>query len=363
MNQPQQDFGSSHRPPSIGAPDHLDASRRAMMLGGATLAATVSGAASALDGAPTSAGRGSFDAVAGLGARIANLRKDGAYALGVETGRGVLDVGATARSFGLPAPADVDDLLQNGRGAELRAVIDAAKAEPVRSVLIDLAAAQFGPLVTRPEKIVCMGFNYREHAKETGTPVPKIPPLFNKFNNALNRHGGTIALPTKVARQFDYETELVIVFGKECRDATEENALDFVAGYATGNDFSARDLQTATSQFMIGKTSDGFAPVGPWLVTRDLVPDPNDLKLKTMVNGQIRQDWSTNDMIFNCRQLISFASGIMTLKAGDILFTGTPQGVIFGEKIPREERRWLQAGDEIVSTLEGLGELRFSLTG
>ena len=303
-----------------------------------------------------------FDDVATLGARIANLRQDGGYALGVETEQGVLDVGATARAFGLPAPTDVDDLLQNGRGAELRAVIEAAKAAPADAALLDLSAVAFAPLVTRPEKIICMGFNYREHAHETGTPIPKIPPLFNKFNNALNHHGGTIALPTRVARHFDFETELVIVFGRECRDATEENALDFVAGYATGNDFSARDLQTATSQFMIGKTSDGFAPIGPWLVTRDRVADPNDLKLKTVVNGQTRQDWSTNDMIFNCRRLISFASGIMTLKPGDVMFTGTPQGVIFGEKAPPEERRWLRAGDEIVSTLEGLGDLRFTLT-
>ena len=363
MTQQPQDFRSTRRPPSLaGALDDLDASRRAVVLGGAAFAATVSGAAGAQESASGSTARGSFDDVATLGARIANLRKDGGYALGVETERGVLDVGASARAFGMTAPADVDDLLQNGRGAELRAVMEAARSEPTRAVLLDFAAASFAPLVTRPEKIICMGFNYREHAKETGTAVPKIPPLFNKFNNALNHHGGTIALPTRVARQFDYETELVIVFGKECRNATEENALDFVAGYATGNDFSARDLQTATSQFMIGKTSDGFAPIGPWLVTRDRVPDPNDLKLKTVVNGQTRQDWSTNDMIFNCRQLISFASGIMTLKPGDVMFTGTPQGVIFGEKTPREERRWLMAGDEIVSSLEGLGELRFSLT-
>ena len=338
-----------------------DASRRDIVLGGAALAASVSGAASAQESDARAARRGNFSDVATLGARIANLRKDGGYALGVEMERGVMDVGATARAFGLPAPTDVDDLLQNGRGAEVRAVVEAAKSEPTKAVLIDLAVASFAPLVTRPEKIICMGFNYREHARETGTPIPKIPPLFNKFNNALNHHGGTIALPTRVARQFDYETELVIVFGRECRDATEENALDFVAGYATGNDFSARDLQTATSQFMIGKTSEGFAPIGPWLVTRDRVPDPNELRLKTTVNGQIRQDWSTNDMIFNCRQLISFASGIMTLKPGDVMFTGTPQGVILGEKIPREERRWLKAGDEITSTIEGLGELRFRL--
>jgi 2-keto-4-pentenoate hydratase/2-oxohepta-3-ene-1,7-dioic acid hydratase in catechol pathway len=216
-------------------------------------------------------------------------------------------------------------------------------------------------LVTRPEKIICVGFNYREHAAETNTPIPSAPPLFNKFNNALNNHGGTVRLPTRVARQFDYETELVIIFGKECRDVAEADALEVVAGYATGNDVSARELQTATSQFLAGKTSDGFAPVGPWLVTRDRVPDPNALRLQTWVNGKVRQDWNTRDMIFNCRKLISYASGVMTIKAGDIMFTGTPQGVILGEKAPREQRQWLKAGDEVVSLVEGLGELRVNL--
>ncbi len=117
-----------------------------------------------------------------------------------------------------------------------------------------------------------------------------------------------------------------MVFGRECRNVSEADALDYLAGYCTGNDFSARDLQTLTSQFMIGKTSDGFAPLGPYLVTADRVKDPNNLKLKTLVNGQVRQDWSTNDMIFNCRQLISFASKVMTIKPGDIFYTGTPQG-------------------------------------
>jgi 2-keto-4-pentenoate hydratase/2-oxohepta-3-ene-1,7-dioic acid hydratase in catechol pathway len=208
---------------------------------------------------------------------------------------------------------------------------------------------------------VCVGFNYREHAEETGTPIPTVPPLFNKYNNSLNRHGGTIALPTRVAYQFDYETELVIVMGREARNVTEDQALAYVAGYATGNDFSARDLQTATTQFMIGKTSDGFAPIGPWLVTADRVPDPNSLRLRTHVNGEQRQDWNTSDMIFNCAQLISFASGIFPLSPGDVIFTGTPQGVIFGQKEPREQRAWLKGGDEVTSELEGLGRLTVTL--
>jgi len=119
-------------------------------------------------------------------------------------------------------------------------------------------------------------------------------------------------------------------------------------------------MQTQTSQFLAGKASDGSAPIGPWLVTRDRVPDPNKLRLQTHVNGQKRQDWNTSDMIFNCRQLIAFTS-IMTIMPGDILFTGTPQGVIFGEKAPAEKRQWLKGGDKIVSELEGLGALRFRL--
>jgi 2-keto-4-pentenoate hydratase/2-oxohepta-3-ene-1,7-dioic acid hydratase in catechol pathway len=218
---------------------------------------------------------------------------------------------------------------------------------------------QHAPLVTRPEKIIMMGFNYRRHAAETGTPIPANPILFNKFNNALNHHGGTIVLPNATAKQFDYEIELVIVFGRECRNVSEADALGYVAGYCTGNDFSARDLQYLTTQFMIGKTFDGFAPLGPHLVTSDLVGDPNNLRLECRVNGEQRQDWNTNDMIFNCRQMISFASRMMTIKPGDILFTGTPHGVIFGK--PKAEQVWLKPGDRVVCSVEKLGELAFSL--
>ena len=299
--------------------------------------------------------------VSALGSRLANLRVGAGLSLGAEIEGGILDVTRTAAALGLSAPHDMDDLLQNRRAAEVRAVLEAVGRDRLRANVIPTAEAAFAPLVTRPEKIMCIGFNYREHANETDTPIPEAPPLFSKFNNALNHHLGTIQLPTRVARQFDYETELVIVFGRECHDVTEADALDVVAGYATGNDISARELQTRTSQFLAGKTSDGFAPIGPWLVTADQVPDPNALKLRTTVNGEARQDWSTRDMIFNCRKLISFVTGIMTIKPGDIMFTGTPQGVILGYKEPREQRPWLRAGDEVISEVEGLGELRVTL--
>jgi 2-keto-4-pentenoate hydratase/2-oxohepta-3-ene-1,7-dioic acid hydratase in catechol pathway len=287
-----------------------------------------------------------------------NVRVGGGYALGVKTGRGILNVAAASKALRMPAPLDMDDLLQHGKGGLLTKLAAAAAKGPA-SLYQPEDQIQIAPLVTRPEKIIMMGFNYRTHAAETGTPVPKDPPLFNKYNNSLNHHGGTIKLPVNAAKQFDYETELVIVIGRECRDVPEAEALDYVAGYATGNDFSARDLQRLTSQFMIGKTCDGFAPLGPYLVTSDLVGDPNNLRIETVVNGEVRQDWNTNDMIFNCRQLISFASKVMTLKPGDIFFTGTPQGVILG--LPQDKRVWLKPGDKVVSRLEKLGELRFDL--
>ncbi|MCJ2049994.1 fumarylacetoacetate hydrolase family protein [Methylobacterium sp. J-070] len=332
------------------------------------LTATAVGLAAAASPAQATDGRTKNDAFApeptGMprDMTLINMRRDGGYTLGVKMTSGVLDVGAAGRALGMPFPTDMDDLLQNSRGPVLRALIDAVGATPDKRLVLDASAIDYAPVVTRPEKIIMMGFNYKHHAEETGTPIPKDPPLFNKYNNTLNYHGGTIKLPTEAAREFDYETELVIVFGRECRNVSEADALDYVAGYSTGNDFSARDLQTLTSQFMIGKTSDGFAPLGPYLVTADRVKDPNNLKLRTVVNGKVRQDWNTNDMIFNCRQLISFASKVMTIKPGDIFYTGTPQGVIFGEKTPRKERVWLKPGDEIVSELEGLGELRFRLT-
>lgn len=302
-----------------------------------------------------------FDAVASLDERIGNLKVGERITLGVETDLGAMDVTATAKNLGLSCPADMDDLLQNGRGRELVRLVTEAKAKPKSAKIIAAGDLQFAPLVTRPEKIVCVGFNYRKHAEETNTPIPKAPPLFAKYNNALNHHNGRIKLPTEADSWFDYETELVILFAKPCKNVSEADALDYVAGYATGNDFSARGLQNITSQFTAGKTADGFAPIGPWLATRKRVPDPNKLKIKTLVNGEIRQDWTTEDMIYNCRHLISYASRCMTLKPGDVMYTGTPQGVIWGQKTPLDQRRWLRAGDVVTSSLEGLGDLTVTL--
>lgn len=303
---------------------------------------------------------GNYEDVTSLNARLANINTGSGYALGLEMDAGVLNVTATGAVLGRPAPQDVDDLLQNGLGDQVRSIYNAVMDRPAAAVLLPVQEVDFAPLVTRPEKIICIGFNYKKHAEETGTEIPKAPPLFAKFRNALNHHGGVVTLPTEVDSHFDYETELVIVFGRPCHNVREEEALDYVAGYTIGNDVSARKLQQQTPQITAGKISDGFAPVGPWLVTRDRIANPNNLRLQTFFNGEQRQDWTTADMIFDCRKLISFLAGIMTIEPGDILFTGTPQGVILGEKMPAMLRRWVKPGDEVVSIIEGLGELRVS---
>lgn len=290
---------------------------------------------------------------------LLSYREAGQYRLGVKTPKGILEVNKAASHLKMPAPSSIDDLLQNGKGGMLKRLVDAAANAGGAKFLRSEQGLEYGPVVMNPEKIMMVGLNYRQHAIETHSPIPTNPVLFNKYNNSLNCHNGVIQLPTGVAQQFDYEVELVVVFGKKAHNVSEDEALDYVAGYCTGNDFSARDLQSMTSQWMIGKTSDGFAPLGPYFVSADLVGDPNKLRLETRVNGKQRQDWNTSDMIFNCRQLISFISKIMTISPGDILFTGTPQGVIIGK--PKDQQVWLKSGDQIACSIEKLGELKFTL--
>lgn len=225
----------------------------------------------------------------------------------------------------------------------------------------ELGPAKLGwmPTVLRPEKILMVGLNYRRHAEETKNPIPTSPVLFGKFNNALAAHGSEVPLPVSHATWFDYEAELVLVLGAMARDVPEDRALEHVFGYAVGNDLSARELQRRTSQMLLGKSLDGFAPVGPWIIGRGLVADPDALGIRCRVNGALVQESSTADMIFGCAHLVSYASRTMTLKPGDMVFTGTPEGVIAGK--PEAERRWLRDGDQIRTEIDGLGELEVIL--
>ena len=287
------------------------------------------------------------------------ISKNGGFSLGVTTAKGILDVRAAARFFKKKVPTTIDDLIQRGDRGLTALVHGALGSGKATGLFLDESGIEFGPCVRNPEKILMLGFNYRRHAMETNTPIPASPVLFTKCNNALNGHNGVIKLPVHVAAKFDYEVELVVVMGKTAHRVSEAEALSYVFGYCIGNDFSARDLQCKTSQFLLGKSCDGFAPIGPYLVTADQIPDPNNLKLECYVNGERRQSNNTSDMIFNVAAIISYASQHFTLKPGDIFFTGTPEGVIFG--MPPEKQVWLKAGDRITTVIEKLGELKFTL--
>jgi 2-keto-4-pentenoate hydratase/2-oxohepta-3-ene-1,7-dioic acid hydratase in catechol pathway len=291
---------------------------------------------------------------------LAIAKAGDADTLGVRLPNGILDVLDAREALKIDAPTTLEDLLTSGRAGALDQLIAAGKDR--KEFLRDETNIMFGRLFTKPGKIVCVGLNYKEHAEEAGEKLPKVPILFNKYNNTLNAHNCTIKLPPReVAYKFDYETELLIVMGKTARNVSEAEALDYVAGYAIGHDFSARDLQLETGgQWMVGKTLDGFAPIGPYFVSADLI-DPNNLSIETFVNDepQPRQSSHTSKFIFNPQKVISYTSKLFALEPGDIIFTGTPSGVIIG--MPKEKQVWLKAGDRIVSKIDKLGTLKFDL--
>ena len=293
--------------------------------------------------------------------RLVSIRQaDGSETLGAVIDGGVVDIRATARKLALITPLTLDELLQDGQANVLEEVISSAGTSGV-PLLVE-ADITHGKLFARPGKIICVGLNYRRHAKEVGMEPPRVPPLFNKFGNSLAGHNCIIELPAKeISTKFDYETELLIVIGKTARNVGEAEALEYVAGFCTANDFSSRDLQLElpSGQWMIGKTLDNYAPIGPYFVSADLVGNPNNLKIQTYVNGQLRQSSTTADFIFNTQQVIAYISKHFTLAPGDIIFTGTPEGVIAG--MPKDKQVWLKAGDRITSSIEKLGTLSFSL--
>jgi 2-keto-4-pentenoate hydratase/2-oxohepta-3-ene-1,7-dioic acid hydratase in catechol pathway len=211
------------------------------------------------------------------------------------------------------------------------------------------------PPIPDPPKIVCIGLNYRDHAAESGAPIPKEPVLFSKYATALIGHGAPIVLPP-VSQEVDYEAELVIVIGKRGRHVNKDQAMSYVAGYTIGHDVSARDWQLKKDgkQWMVGKTFDTFAPTGPHLVTTDEVPDPHSLPIRLRLNGQRMQESTTKQMIFGVGEIVAYLSQVFTLEPGDLIFTGTPPGVGFARKPPV----FLKPGDVAEVEIEGLGVLR-----
>jgi 2,4-diketo-3-deoxy-L-fuconate hydrolase len=206
--------------------------------------------------------------------------------------------------------------------------------------------------IERPGKIVCVGLNYRDHAEEQGAPLPEAPLLFAKWQNALIGPGDPIVIPPVVTK-CDYEAELGVVIGATVRDVSAENALDAVAGYICVNDVSARDLQFADGQWTRGKSPDTFCPVGPRLVPRDDVPDPQALAIRAILNGQTMQESTTANMVFGVAELIAYITRTITLEPGDLIATGTPAGVGAFRKPPV----FMRPGDEITIEIEGVGSL------
>lgn len=293
--------------------------------------------------------------------KLMTFMKDGEYRTGVKREEGVLDLAAAVQgsASGEPIPTTVREVIAGGEGAReaVEAFIERLESrdpEQYRAYLNHEDELSLGPCVTDPEKLICIGLNYRKHAEESNMPIPAYPILFNKFNNTLNGHGSDVPLP-KTSSEVDYEAELGIVIGRTAKYVSEEEALDYVFGYCTANDLSARDLQMRTSQWLAGKSCDGFSPIGPYLVSADEVGDPNALAISCTVNGELRQSSNTSDMIFNCKQIISYVSQCMTLKPGDIILTGTPEGVVLG--YPPEKRVYLKDGDVVTVSIEKLGAI------
>lgn len=232
------------------------------------------------------------------------------------------------------------------QGDPLTGVTETGRIAAVHKLLAPIA----------PTNLMCIGLNYRHHAEESNVPVPQFPILFMKSTGSIQNPVDPIVLPRHLrSDEVDYECELAVVIGKLATNVSRKRALEYVAGYTCANDVSARDWQVKKggSQWCRGKTFDTFAPLGPCLVTPDEIPNPNALKIKTVLNGQTVQDWNTNDMIFDVPTLIEFLSGSTTLVPGTVILTGTPHGVGMARKPPL----WLKAGDSVTIEIEKIGAL------
>lgn len=273
--------------------------------------------------------------------------------LGIKTSNGIIDVEETISSNNSSLPTSLNEILiSSGNDKDyLKQYLE------LNPVIIPENHITFAPSVISPDKILCVGLNYDSHTNEVNIKQPEVPTLFSKFNDCLIGHNAPIHLP-KECEQFDYEAELVIIMGKTAKNVSEKDALSYVFGYSAGNDFSARDLQLLTGQWLLGKACAEFAPLGPYIITSDEI-DPDNLDIQCEVNGELCQSSNTKNMIFSCSQIISYISKYITLNPGDIIYTGTPEGVILGRK--DAEKNWLKSGDKIDVTIENLGTLSNTL--
>jgi 2-keto-4-pentenoate hydratase/2-oxohepta-3-ene-1,7-dioic acid hydratase in catechol pathway len=286
--------------------------------------------------------------------RLLQYRDDGVLAAAIALGPegDAFDAGALAAAAGhAPGPWTTRSLLE--AGSEVLADLGQAAREAAVPSLGPVDGLELGPPLHDPDKFICLGLNYYDHAEEIGMPAPSVPMLFAKFRNSLAGPYDDVVIPA-VAGEIDYEAELAVVIGRRGREIEAGDALEHVAGAMALNDVSARDLQMATSQWLAGKAIDGFAPCGPALVLRDELGDLQDLGIETRVNGATVQAARTSKMIHSIAATIAFVSSLMTLEVGDVIATGTPAGV----GVSRQPQLLLSDGDQVEIEIEALGVLR-----
>jgi acylpyruvate hydrolase len=266
---------------------------------------------------------------------------------------------SNADADGIDCPADMEALLQRGEETWRRAASVVAWAEALSGAAGDglwqsLDGIRLAAPLAKPSKIVCVGLNYYDHCREQGLDVPERPILFAKFPSTLIGSGDEITWPGDLSQQVDYEAELAIIIGRKGRNIPVDEAYQYLAGYANLNDVSARDVQFADGQWVRGKSFDTFCPLGPYLVTTDEVPDPHELSIRCWVNGELRQDSNTRELVFNVPHLVAYISRTCTLIPGDIISTGTPGGV----GVFHDPPVFLKPGDVVEVEVDKLGRLR-----
>lgn len=250
-------------------------------------------------------------------------------------------------------PAGFNDTLAVIRGGRTgRQAIDTYLKQIHPSASIDLHSAVLLAPIPRPQKVICVGLNYRDHAEESKMEIPSVPTIFSKFSSSITGPQAPIILPKNSSKP-DYEAELAVVIGQGGRHIAADDWQRHVYGYTCLNDVSARDFQMATTQWLIGKTFDTFAPTGPWITTKDEIADPHNLDISLAINGEVLQHSNTKHLIFGVPKLIEYLSSVFTLEPGDIISTGTPAGVGFARKPPR----WLKPGDNVTVKIQSIGEL------